>query len=262
MPTFKIDSNEVRTASIDGEDVELLSRKGYESFNASVLGLGDLKAPSRRTEAIAAMFDLQGFTHFSKQIEPHLAVPKFLGAFLPWLVSELRAEMTYREDEKGVQLYSSLPFFLKFMGDGLIVLWDCDTMSGGSGPANVVFTVHEICRKYAASFYPSMAKRVSEPPRIMRCGVARGTVFSVGDGNDYVGSCINMAARLQKLGGLTFAVNARGFDFHDYPTDFFKTDLIVAEVTIRGIGDHELVGILKKEYDQLSDADRAALRLV
>jgi class 3 adenylate cyclase len=262
MPTFKPDKSELVTVSIEGEDVELLSHQGYGRFDASVLGLGDLKAASRRTEAIAAMFDLQGFTHFSKQIEPHLAVPKFLGTFLPWLVAELRAEMTYKEHEKGIQLYSSLPFFLKFMGDGLIVLWDCDALASNSGPANVVLTVYEICRKYAASFYPSMAKRVSEAPRLLRCGVARGTVFSVGDGNDYVGSCINMAARLQKLGGLTFAVNARGFDFHDYPTDFFKTDLIVAEVAIRGIGDHELVGILKKEYDKLDEADRRGLKPV
>ena len=38
---------------------------------------------------------------------------------------------------------------------------------------------------------------VSEPPPVLRCGLARGTVFSVGNRSDFVGSCINMAARLQ-----------------------------------------------------------------
>ena len=98
---------------------------------------------------------------------------------------------------------------VKFMGDGLLVLWDV-SRPDENARRNIIITGREICLRYARDFYPQLGSKVSDPPKILRCGLARGTVYSVGNGNDFVGSCINMAARIQKLPGTTFAFNRRG----------------------------------------------------
>jgi hypothetical protein len=76
--------------NIEGKERRLLSTKAFESFNTSVLGVGDLNLPAEPTDAIAAVFDLEGFTTFCKQIEPHLSVPLLLSEFLTWLMGQIK----------------------------------------------------------------------------------------------------------------------------------------------------------------------------
>ena len=83
MGTIKIKSAQ-KTVTIRGEEriYELYSRANLRKFNPKVLGLGDINTRSSQSEAIAAVFDLEGFTNFCKQVDPHLSIPKFLNAFL------------------------------------------------------------------------------------------------------------------------------------------------------------------------------------
>jgi hypothetical protein len=167
---------------------------------------------------------------------------------------------TKEEHAEGVTLWNPLPFFVKFMGDGLLVLWDASTM-GASGRRNVIVSGMQICQEYANDFVPTVRSKVVDPPLILRCGLARGTVYSVGDGNDYVGSCINMAARLQKLPGVTFGFNRRGIDLEDPArNDFFKNEIVVKQVSIRGIGENELIALLKTEFEVLKSEDKRIFR--
>ena len=99
-----------------------------------------------------------------------------------------------------------------------------------------------------------MNKMIVSPPPKLRCGIARGIVYSVGDSNDFVGPCINMSARLQKLDSLTFCFSRRGIDPAVLDPNYAKL-FVVKKVNIRGIGTEELVCILKREYDSLSDAE-------
>lgn len=262
MTIFNPNPEDYSTVTKDGKKAKLLSKKVFEQFNPDLLGLGDLTNPASSTEAIAAVFDLQGFTNFCKQIDPHLSVPTFLGPFITWLMDQIKSEMTQKVYDEGTSLWGPLPFFVKFMGDGLLILWDSSKTSPISR-RNILVGLSAICKKYPKSFLPEMKKKVVEPPPVLRCGVARGTVFSVGDGNDFVGSCINMAARIQKLGATTFAFNRRGFEIDDDAVPaFFKNDLLIAEVSIRGIGDSELVCILKKEYEQMKAADKKQFKVL
>jgi class 3 adenylate cyclase len=168
-----------------------------------------------------------------------------LNSFLKWLMEQVREEMREADQDKSAVLWSPLPFFVKFLGDGLLVLWDCANM-GSASQRNVVVSALQICARYKVEFLPKLKSKIVEPPSALRCGVARGTVFSVGEGQDYVGSCINMASRIQKLPGISFCFNRRGFDFEDPRcAKFFTDDITIREVSIRGIGDHELVCILK-----------------
>jgi class 3 adenylate cyclase len=260
MSTYKVHDSDYVIAEVDGRKRRLLTREAFERFNPPILGLGELTTGAAATDAIAAVFDLGGFTNFCKQIEPHLSVPVFLNLFLDWLMNQIRAEMVYKEYSEGVLLLGPLPFFVKFMGDGLLVLWDV-SRPDENARRNIIITGREICLRYARDFCPLIVTKVTDPPAILRCGLARGTIYSVGNGNDFVGSCINMASRIQKLPGTSFAFNRRGINI-DEPAadDFFKTHVAVKKVAVRGIGENELICILKSEFEAMSADERKYYR--
>jgi class 3 adenylate cyclase len=93
----------------------------------------------------------------------------------------------------------------------------------------------------------------------LRCGIARGQIISIGDGNDYVGSCINLASRLQKLSQLTFAISRRGFDLSEEKYKPWKY-FVLKKVELRGIGKEELVYVKEHEFDALRAAERKLLK--
>ena len=90
--------------------------------------------------------------------------------------------------------------------------------------------------------------------------MARGQVISVGDGSDFVGSCINAAARLQKLGATSFAFSRRGFDPRASFDESWWDDFATKRVTLRGIGEDEVVVILRREFEALPAEEAAQFR--
>lgn len=84
--------------------------------------------------------------------------------------------------------------------------------------------------------------------------------MSIGYGQDYVGSCINIASRLQKLGQLAFAFKRTGLD----PSQCFGKRLakqfLTKRVNIRGIGDDKLIVVEKKDYEELSSREKKKFR--
>jgi hypothetical protein len=172
-------------------------------------------------------------------------------------MKEIREETLQAELKDGVRLWCPLPFFVKFLGDGLLVLWNSNEMND-IARRNVLVSIRSICQKYKKEFLPTLRAKIVEPPPRLRCGVARGTVFSVGEGEDYVGSCINMAARIQKLPGISFCFNRRGFEIEKGKAivAFFTQKIVVKQVSIRGIGEHELVCVLRSEIETLAPKDQ------
>lgn len=76
----------------------------------------------------------------------------------------------------------------------------------------------------------------------------------MGNGNDFVGPCINMAARLQKLNSLSFCFSRKGLNPEE--NDDFAKQVVTKKTEIRGIGSDELVCVLKSEFDKLSILDK------
>ena len=68
-----------KIVTLEGEQKRIkllmLSSEQFDRFNPDVLGLGDISSRSTQVEALAAIFDLSGFTNFCSQVDPHLAVP-------------------------------------------------------------------------------------------------------------------------------------------------------------------------------------------
>ncbi|MCK5603776.1 hypothetical protein KAR91_17950 [Candidatus Pacearchaeota archaeon] len=241
------------------QKIKLLENEKFDSFNPSLLGLGDISTPSKGVEAIAAIFDLSGFTKFCRQVDPQLAVPEYLSQFLDWLFNEIKTEFVSKSYHEGKALYSELPFLAKFLGDGVLFLWNTEDM-GGTEICNIVTSLHIICNDYSAKFYPKIRGVVVDPPHGLRCGIARGRVFSVGNGEDYVGPCINIAARLQKLSNLTFCFPRRGFDIDKYIHKVRRPLYVEKCITISGIGENELVWVIKEELENLPEDERKLFR--
>lgn len=247
---------EVKVVKIDGKkkEVYFLDNKNLARFNPDVLGLGDIKLPSARVEALAAVFDLSGFTAFCSQVDPHLSVPEYLSRFLDWLFDGIKKRFVKGSCEGGKDLWADLPFLAKFLGDGVLFLWDTKEI-GGIGICNVVTVLHDMSLEYVEDFYPRIKKVVAKPPNTLRCGIARGSVFSVGNGEDYVGPCVNIASRLQKLSLLTFCVCRKGFDF-EKENESLAQIYVVKTISLRGIGEDELVWVRKKEFDGLPEKEK------
>lgn len=254
MATFRIKPEDEIILKINDEEIKIIKKESYNQFNESILGLGKIEAKSIQLNALSVIFDLEGFTNFCKQIDPQLAVPEYLSEFLKWIFSEVKNELIESTYPEGYSTWANLPFLSKYLGDGLLFIWDTADMSEIE-IQNVVVSMFEICNKYSNVFLPKISKDIISAPNKLRCGIARGIIYSVGDGNDFVGPCINMSARLQKLHSLSFCFSRRGINPNNM-SDKYQKIFTVKKVDIRGIGGEELVCIIKSEYDNLNDIDK------
>ena len=237
-------------------NVKILDKETLDRFSPAILGLGDISVPAREIEAMAAIFDLAGFTRFCNQVDQHLTVPKFLSSFLDWLFDIIKTRLTAGNYDGRKAMWAELPFLAKFMGDGLLLLWNT---KGMSEPliCRVITTLYDICYVYKHQFYPEMRMVVDKPPATLRCGAARGRVFSVGNGRDYIGHCINTASRLQKLSLLTFCFPQRGFNIQEHMKEDYRRLFVKKSVSVRGVGENELVWVLEEEFNKLPEKLKA-----
>ena len=239
--------------------LRLMKTSEFRSFNPAMLNLGDLALPSQEREAVTAVFDLTGFTTFCNQVDAYLAIPRFLKSFLDWFFVSIRQRLTTETRGEQTAVWAELPMSVKFMGDGLLILWNAQRMTEAQ-ICRLTVMLYEVCRAYQTEFYPAITETIEHPPRILRCGLARGKVFTVGNGRDFVGHCINKASRLSHLYGLSFAFPNQGFPVRNYTTDHYLRLFTQKYVAVRGVGDNELVWVVQREFDALSAPDKANFR--
>ena len=254
MGKFVIEKKDYLKIKEGEKNLTIISKAKFESFNEDILGLGKIETKSTQINALSVLFDLEGFTVFCKQIDPQLAVPEYLSEFLKWLFNQVRKELTNKTYPEGYYTYSELPLLSKFMGDGILFIWDTDELSEIK-IMNIVWSMFEICKKYKSDFFKKISKKIVSSPSTLRCGIARGAIYSVGNGNDFVGPCINMSARLQKLNSMTFAFSRRGLN-PEIEGSAYSPQFVTKKSDVRGIGSEELVCILKSEYEKLSKEDK------
>ena len=240
--------------------LKLLTSEIESKFNPSLLGLGDMNAPCEEIEAVAAVFDLSGFTSFCNQVDAYLVIPSFLNNFFDWFFSSIIYGLT--DEDKVIErtyFWADLPILVKFTGDGVIVVWKTKGMKEEQ-ICRLVATLYNICYAYRQDFFPQISGIVNKPPAVLRCGVARGKVFSVGGGHDYIGHCINNASRLGGLNPLTFCFPHRGFAIREYLQPEYAQLFVPKYLSVRGVGDNELVWVVKEEFDNLPEKNRAMFR--
>ena len=239
--------------------IKLMNDEIIRRFNPSMLSLGDISAPCQEKEAIAAVFDLTGFTTFCNQVDSYLAIPKFLNDFLEWFFQSVREGLTEINDDDQSVFWADFPALVKFLGDGLLLIWNARGMSEKQ-ICRIAGTLYKICRAYRREFYPRMSMSVNKPPAVLRCGVGRGKVFSIGNGSDYVGHCINNASRMSRVGSLSFCFPHRGFQVREYMPAEYRQMFIPKYVSVRGVGNNELVWVGKEEFERLPDKSKELFR--
>lgn len=240
------------------------ARRAYNNqsisrFNPSILNLGDVSLPCREKEAVAAVLDLTGFTAFCSQVDSYLAIPRFLNDFLDWFFNSIRDGLSEEMFDNRKAFWADFPQLVKFLGDGVLLVWDTHRMEEDA-ICRLVTMLHGVCRSYRQEFYPRVSRVVNKPPTVLRCGIARGKVFTIGNGKDFVGHCLNNASRLSHLDYLTFCFPHRGFPVRDYLPAAALRPFVPKYVSIRGVGDNELVWVVREEFDRLPEKERSLYR--
>ena len=228
-------------------------------FNPSILNLGDISLPCREKEAVAAVLDLTGFTTFCSQVDSYLAIPRFLNDFLNWFFNSIRDGLSEDTFNNRKEFWADFPMLVKFLGDGVLLIWDTHRMAEEQ-ICRLVAMLYNICYNYRRVFYPRVSRLVNKPPSSLCCGMARGKVFTVGDSKDFVGHCINNASRLSHLESLTFCFPHRGFPVREYiPAEELRL-FVPKYVSIRGVGDNELVWVIREEFVRLNEKQQSLFR--
>lgn len=249
----------------DGGTHIALSKEQFDTFDDSLLWVPTSTANTaggEKFDALAAIFDLQGFSSFFDARDPFATVPEFLETFLQWLFATLRSEFVKKENGDAVLLWSYLPMFAKFMGDGVLLLWSIPTDQRHGGAAaigNIVARLLRTCVAYRDQFHPSIADEFEEAPITLRCGGALGEVAALANRQDYVGPCINIAARLQKLGPLSFAFARKGCNPNRCFRGEWQNVFAPATVRIRGIHRAERILVDVAEFASLSKKAKSEL---
>jgi hypothetical protein len=237
----------------------IYSSQYVNRFNPSILNLGDIGLPCREKEAVAAVLDLTGFTVFCSQVDSYLAIPRFLKDYLEWFFNSISDGLSEEMFNNRREFWADFPQLVKFLGDGVLLVWETHRMEENE-ICRLVTMLYGICRDYRHEFYPRISRLVNKPPAVLRCGIARGKVFTIGDGKDFVGHCINNASRLSHLDYLTFCFPHRGFPVRDYLTAEELRPFVPKYVSIRGVGDNELVWVVREEFDRLPEKERVLFR--
>jgi hypothetical protein len=232
----------------------------FNKFNPSMLNLGDIETPCQEKEAVAAVFDLSDFTNFCNQADAYLAIPSFLNSFYDWFFNSVIYGLTI-EDDNYTHFWAEFPTMVKFLGDGMLVMWHANRMNDEQ-ICRMAATLYNICRAYQRDFYPQIKMSVNKPPAALRCGMSRGKVFSIGNGSDYIGHCINTASRLSNLAPLTFCFPCRGFLIQEYLSPEYIKLFVPKYVSIRGVGDDELIWVVKEEFEYLTEKQKMQFRNV
>jgi hypothetical protein len=101
-----------------------------------------------------------------------------------------------------------------------------------------------------------MQKHLTKVPARLRCGVARGEVIAIGGGRDFVGSCVNLAARLQKVSQLSFVFSRKGFSPEECFSATWQVQFLAKRFQVRGLDQEELIVVSKAEFEALPEEEQ------
>jgi hypothetical protein len=250
--------------ALNNHGVSLLTSE-YDRFDASLLGFKEEPLVKASLEGLAAVFDLADFTSFCNEPGYDSVVPEYLNKFSKWLFETIaEASVQSREGPK-IILRGPLPFYAKFLGDGVLFLWDISDSSPGS-IGSIILILRRVCEDYEKAFLLRFQKSLGgeiKLPAKLRCGIARGPIISICAKQDYVGQCINIAARLQKLESFSSASQrVKIFSFALWKIGFFDLrpyfgekieDFKLIFPNVRGFREKEPVFVLYQGIQKINN---------
>jgi class 3 adenylate cyclase len=159
-------------------------------------------------EAVALIYDLEGFSKFVNQPDVQSYVPRFLNHVSRAMALVIHGGAPYWLPEDDAETYAPLrkPAHEKFLGDGALYIWtftrqDPPTIRFGKELCNRLRALGQNFKQIESAAYDRIP--VAERPRRIRFGLAAGFVheFRRTDlpraPHEFAGVCINLASRLQ-----------------------------------------------------------------
>lgn len=159
-------------------------------------------------EAFVMVFDLEGFSNFFSQPDVQEYVSRYLNRIFDAVSKNFYGGEYYWCDDK--EKDKTLAFFrepshVKFLGDGALYIWAFKRGELDKYRSEILYFINR-CWNLKTCF-SKIVERCSEDvpvadiPRRIRFGFASGSVnklaYRYSDRTEYIGYCINLAARLQ-----------------------------------------------------------------
>jgi class 3 adenylate cyclase len=167
--------------------------------------------PAKMRHAIAASFDMSGFSSFCNRPNSHAYLNRYMAALFD--LFDVAFEDFWRDLFKDTSRLIQVPRpdFCKYTGDGALLLWVRE--KGEDFSNDFCTSVVAALRNFQRQLPQIVAGwerewRASELPKIARFGISTGpvqplvtaerlTFMDPGEVIDYAGHCINLAVRLQ-----------------------------------------------------------------
>src|SRR5580765_4051362 len=215
--------------------------------------------------AVALLYDLEGFSRFFNQPDVQEYVPAFLNYVSAAMGVNLFGGEAYWANNATIDPLQIEVVHEKFTGDGALYI----LIPPGGAPDFPTGTLQHLCNRVwtLKNRFSAVVNKaletvpVVEVPRKVRFGLSRGSVYELQTqgtkGSEYIGFSINLASRLQKYcPELGFIASARLMlsDREIVRHGFMK----VVATKLRGFAD-EIVVIDSVEYDALPDDTRKQL---
>lgn len=225
---------------------------GFKTAEAPKLGL-------------ALIFDLSGFSNFFNKPDLHFYITKYINHIIESVeICLYGGEHYWLPKIQSTTPLSIKPSMRKFLGDGILYVWENDAnntignddfkQSLLNGLWNLQTNFSQVNKKLFEEI------PTADLPKSIKFGIAQGTVYKLieEDGSlDYIGPCINLAARLVKYcSEINFICSARVdldkklIGKHGY----FK--IIAKELKSF---ENEIVIIDQNDYKRISAADKKRL---
>lgn len=207
---------------------------------------------------IVVIFDLEGFTNFfdSASVNKNIIVASYVNSFLSWVNYRLDLEV-----DRG--RLPERPRLSKFLGDGLLYVWEVEKQRLTSGRIldliNFCYNLTRGKDRYEKEFLPEFMNKLGQNwscdyPKHLRATISLGHAVKYvqrGRSVDYVSECINIASRLLKINPEIYFVAHS--DIHIGP-EMLNQGYVKKQIpNIKGIGKPIVVYIDKEDFTALSD---------
>lgn len=212
---------------------------------------------------VAVIFDLSGFSKFFNMPDLQSYIPRYLNFIFEVVESAFTGGPT-KWSEAPLLPLPILPAHRKFLGDGALYLFVDEEEKFNSGKflinlSNRLWSIQDKFDDITKQCYEFMP--VKALPKKIKFGLSKGSVYELqaadGGQSEYIGVCVNLAARLQKYcDGLNFIASAR-LDFGPGTLKRHSYMKVVAK-ELKGF-EEEILIVDSDEFDKLESSLRERL---
>jgi class 3 adenylate cyclase len=220
------------------------------------------KNAERPSVGLALVFDISGFTNFFNKPDIQDYITDYINKIIDCVeICIWGGKSFWLEDKQHIDKLKLVPVMRKFLGDGMLYVWENDendSFSRGNfkmSLLNRLWSVQKYFEEINNSLYDHMP--TGDLPVAVKFGVAQGTVYKLteNDGTiDYIGPCINLASRLVKYcPAINFIASTRV----KLPIDYLKSNgyMRVIAIELRSF-EKEIVIVEMDDYKLVSDYDK------